>query len=123
MQDCKGFFKLFFCIIPKAASDGGEKKTYTLLLLTQNHRFFHLSSPEVSVRQNSGRKVDIWVRSNDSHSLLSLPFPNLISLLPTPHTGGFCHDFTHWVRCYLRKLHKHIRKWLGGKKKKEKSTF
>lgn len=26
MQDCKGFFKLFFCIIPKAASDGGEKK-------------------------------------------------------------------------------------------------
>lgn len=54
----------------------------SLGLLTQNHNFFHLTSPEVSVRQNSGRKVDIWVRSNDSFFSLCL---SSISTFPKSH--------------------------------------
>lgn len=110
MQDCKHFLmvvKLFFCIIPKEASDGSRKKTYTLLLLTQNHRFFHLTSREVSVQQNSGRKVDIWVRSNDSH-LFYLYLSQISFHFFHPHPGGFCHEHTHWGSCYLHKLQNHM---------------
>ncbi len=113
MQDCKLFLtlvKLFFCIISKAEHD---EELLLLLLLTQNHRFFHLTSPEVSVRQNSGRKVDIWVRSNDSlfslclSSISTFPKSHFTSSPPLllfkikPHTGGFCHELPHWGHCYL----------------------